>query len=125
MKRNALRLLVFVLTAYIVIDADRYFSAETQQTIVLAAPYVFFVLGLFSILVGVRYYFRTRETGSSVLGSVLTGLGLIGWGLVFEYRNSSLESEFGSTVYPAVLIAGTLVASFWGGRLIYKARHKR
>ncbi len=124
MKRNALRLLLFVLTVYIVLDADRYFSVETQQIIVSAIVYALFVLGLLSIAVGTTYYFRTHAAGDCVLGYLLTGLGLIGWGLVLSYGNTSPESELTGIVYPAVLIGGTLVASFWGGRMIYKAKNQ-
>lgn len=127
MKWVLIRFLLFVSCIYFVVDADRYFSTATQETISTAVPYCLFVLGIFGIAIGAIRYLRTRTWSNKIVGDLLLAFSATGWSSlwIWSYRSVHHNTGIAGTVVLVILSFASLVALFWGGRLLRKAKRER
>ena len=126
MKWVLIRYLLFVICVYFVVDAERYFSTATQETIAAAVPYSLFVLGILGIIIGAIRYLRTRTWSNKIVGDLLLAFSATGWSSLWIWSNRTVQHNTGisGTVIVITLSFASLVALFWGGRLLRSAKRE-
>jgi len=127
MKWVVIRFLLFVSCVYFLVDADRYFSTATQEAIATAVPYCLLVLGVLGIIIGAIRYLRTRTWSNKIVGDLLLAFSATGWSSLWmwSYRTVHDNTEIPVTVVLVALSFASLVALFWGGRLLHKEKRER
>lgn len=127
MKIIAFRILLFVSCVYLILDADRYFSTATQETIATSVPYCLLALGIFGIVMAAIRYIRTRTWCNKSVGDLLLAFSVTGWSLLWIWRDRGAHHDTGvaGTVFLVAVAFASLVALFWGGQLLRKTKRDR